>query len=91
MRWFTPNPWVRKTVAIDCQDAADAAASGDEDAILLDDEMRRLNLGGVYVFARPGDNIWKLALKELENFNGDWRIPPRISCLDHSMWGVGNA
>lgn len=60
------DPWCRKAVQITCDDTCAAAGNGDEDAILLDDEMRARNRGTVVVFARPGDNIWKLGLEALQ-------------------------
>ena len=60
------NPWQRTIIEITCNDAAKAAANGDEDAQLLDDEFYIRDRGSCYVYARPGDNIWLLGLEALQ-------------------------
>ena len=60
------DPWCRAFIEITCHDTHEAACSGNEEAQELDDQMRIRNRGAVYVYARPGDNIWKLGLEALQ-------------------------
>lgn len=83
MRWPAVNPWSRKAVQITCHDAADHAAHGDEDAILVNDEMRARNRGAVVVFARPGENIWHLAFEALQVIP-DMQVEPLPPHLLHA-------